>query len=99
MPFGHDEEFILDGVRIHRAIDGPCPICGHPTGDCAGDAPPPTRILGTDTFPSLDYEEVFIVEADVYEKRWISPFTEATILVASAGQRITLSKAQQLGLV
>jgi hypothetical protein len=24
----------------------PCPVCGHPTGDCAGETPAPTRIVG-----------------------------------------------------
>jgi hypothetical protein len=93
------DRYILDGtVRVLKAASGPCPVCGHPTGNCSGEAAPPQRIIGTETFPSLNYEEVFIVVEDVYEKRWISPYTEATVLVAKAGQKITLQKAQELGL-
>lgn len=100
MPFGDSsrEEFILDGVRILRAEAGPCPICGHPTGDCSGDIPPPQRILGTETFPSLGHTEVFVVEEDVYAERWISPFTKTTVLVVRAGAKISLQKARELGL-
>ena len=32
--------------NILRADRMPCPICGHPTGDCAGETPAPARIVG-----------------------------------------------------
>ena len=32
--------------NVLRADRMPCPVCGHPTGDCAGETPAPTRIVG-----------------------------------------------------
>lgn len=100
MPLGNsdNEEYILDGIRILRKDGGPCPVCGHPTGDCSSDVPPPERVLGTNIFPSLGHEEVFIVQEDIYTERWISPFTKTTVLLARAGSKISLQKARELGL-
>lgn len=96
----YSEEFILNGeIRIVKHSSNPCPVCGHPTGDCAGESATHVNIIGADLFPSLGHSDVFIVTEDVYEKRWITPFTEATVLLARAGQKITLDKAKELGLV
>lgn len=96
---GGREERILGGeVRLIRATRQPCPICGHPTGDCTGDSGPPTRVLGPDIFPSLKQEEIFIVEEDVYEERAISNLTTTRVLVARKGTAMPKSKAQDLGL-
>lgn len=96
---GGREERILSGdARLVRANRQPCLICGHPTGDCAGDSGPPIRVLGPDIFPSLEQEEIFIVEEDVYEERAISNIRTTQILVAGKGTAMPLSKAQDLGL-
>lgn len=96
---GGREERILGGdARLIRADRQPCLICGHPTGDCAGDSGPPIRVLGPDIFPSLKQEEIFIVEEDVYEERAISKLTTTRILVARKGTAMPMSKARDLGL-
>jgi len=96
---GGREERILGGdARLLKASRQPCPICGHPTGDCTGESGPPIRVLGPDIFPSLSHEEVFIVEEDVYEERPISKLTTSRVLVARKGTAMPLSKARDLGL-
>jgi hypothetical protein len=96
---GMGDEYVLNGeVRIVRAGNGPCIVCGHPTGDCSGDLPAPTALAGTHAYPSLGHGEIFVVADDVWEKRQITPFTEATVLVARKGAAIPMAKARDLGL-
>ncbi len=96
---GGREERILGGdARLVKAGRQPCLICGHATGDCTGDSGPPIRVLGPDIFPSLQHEEVFIVEEDIYEERAISHLTTTRILVAAKGTAMSVSKARDLGL-
>ena len=95
---GRDERILGGEARILRATNEKCPICGHPTGDCTGDAGPPIRVLGPDLFPSLKHEEMFIVPENVYEDRPISSMTTTRILVAAKGTAIPVSKARELGI-
>ena len=94
------EERILGGeIRLLRAAREPCPVCGHPTGDCRGEAEPPKVVVGANTFPSLGHEEIYIVPEDIWEERPITPFTTAKVLVAAKGTQMPMSKAQELGLL
>ncbi len=93
------DEFILDNVRLVRADRQPCPVCGHPTGDCSGDrVEKPHRILLQGATPSLEKDQTFLVEEDIFEERQVSQFTTLKVLVARAGQQIPLSLARELGL-
>jgi hypothetical protein len=95
---GH-ETYLLGGeARLLRADRLPCPVCGHPTGDCVGEEREQVPLVGSNTFPSLEREDLFIVEEDVYEDRAISPFTTARVLVAAKGASIPWERAQELGL-
>ena len=47
----------------------PCPVCGHPTGDCVGSASNDIKIIGASIFPSLKYDDIFIVEEDVWTEK------------------------------
>lgn len=94
----HEPEYLYGDIRFLRADRQPCPICGHPTGDCATTTEPPDHVAATDTFPSLGHVEMHIVEEDVHEERRISPFTVARILVVRKGQAITVERARELGL-
>lgn len=97
---GGREERILGGeARLIRALREPCLVCGHPTGDCTGDADPPHRVFGPDLFPSLGHEETFVVPEDVYREVQISKFTTTRVLVAAKGTTIPRSKAEELGLL
>lgn len=78
----------------------PCVVCGHPTGDCASEnSTQIIKLLGVDIFPSMGLENLFVVQEDVWQERWLSPFTKTKILVAKKGNTIPMSKAVFLGLV
>ena len=78
----------------------PCPVCGHPSGDCSSDdLEEPRHVLGPDAFPSMGIEERVVVKEDVWQERWISPFTQPRIRVAVAGTAIPLSLAKEFGIV
>jgi hypothetical protein len=74
-------------------------VCGHPTGDCAGEISEHVRVVGAEVFPSLQREDVFIVQENVYEERAISPFTTARVLAAAKGTAISIDRAKELGLL
>jgi hypothetical protein len=92
-------EYLLPGVRLAKATREACPVCGHPTGDCAGELPPPHRIVGDniDTKPQPDPS--VLVPEDHYEERQITPFTRVKVLVAAAGSYVTPERARELGLL
>lgn len=93
------DEFILDSVRVVRADRQPCPVCGHPTGDCSGAKfEKPKEILLQGTTPSLEQDQTFLVEEDIFEERQVSQFTTLKVLLAKKGQQIPLSRARELGL-
>lgn len=92
------DQYILDGVRL-LGKEGSCIVCGHPTGDCPGEDDSHVRVIGAGIFPSLQHDDVFLVKEDVIEERWISPFTKTTVIVASKGSVISVSKAKELGLI
>lgn len=87
----------MGDIDIYTADRKPCPICGHPTGDCAGtentvlDLNLPKRIIGK--------EPMFLVEGDVTEDRAITPYTRARVLIHRKGDYIPLTKARELGLL
>lgn len=88
----------MDGGYTSEDIGGPCPVCGHPTGDCAGELPPPTHLVGARIFPSPEHEEVFLVEDDVYQERVMNSHTTLRVKVARKGQALPMSRARELGL-
>ena len=93
------DEFVLGNVRLIRASREPCPVCGHPTGDCKGDQIPMGRILLHGSTPSLEDEQTVYVEQDIYEERQIGEFTTARFLIARKGQKISFDKARELGIL
>ena len=92
-------EYLYGDIRIVRADRQECPVCGHPSGDCVPeDHKAPEKIFGIGLFPSLDKEQVFIVEEDVFEERQIAPSQTITIRKYKKGQQIPLSTAREQGL-
>ena len=81
-----------------RGDRSPCPVCGHPTGDCAGTGPAPLRILGEQFGPRKQESNVLVTE-DIYEEVYITERTKTTVLVAKAGSYITAEKAMKYGLI
>lgn len=94
-----NQEYILGQIKILRANNQPCIVCGHPTGDCATENSAPHHIWGAAEVPSMQDANMVFVEQDVIEWRQITPFTKAKVLVARAGQQIPYSRARDLGIV
>lgn len=95
--FGGDESEEINGVRYLRASRMPCPVCGHPTGDCPGDNGPPKTIWGYNTGSSLDKNLTFYMEEDYYEERELAPGLKTRQLIHKKGKHITLEEAKKLG--
>jgi len=97
---GESEEYIYGDIRLIRADRSPCPVCGHPTGDCIPENHiPPERIFGVGVFPSLDKDQMFVVEENIYEEKQIAPRQTIKVLKYRKGQAIPLSTARELGLI
>ena len=92
-------EYLYDRVSIVRATRMPCPVCGHPTGDCATSTSEPHHIIGVGLFKSLDKKLEVTVEKDIYEDRQINQFYKTRVVIARAGQKISVDKARELGLL
>jgi len=86
----------LGDIEISMADRKPCPVCGHPTGDCSGNSSElpenklPAQINGL--------EPLVLVEKDITEERPITPYTKARVLIHRKGDYVTLSRARELGL-
>lgn len=92
-------EKIGDNISILRATRQPCPVCGHPTGDCDGESGPPQKIAGLGgVIESLKELQTVLVENDIYEERQITPFTKARVIVHHKGSYVTLEQAKNLGI-
>ena len=101
MTYGSEErkEYIYGDLQILRHSLEPCIVCGHPTGDCATEHSAPDHIWGATEVPSLQDSTLILVEEDVVEYRQITPFTKSKVLLARAGQKIPVSRAQELGII
>lgn len=89
---------LFGDVYLVESNREPCIVCGHPTGDCAGESGPPQNIAGFGTIDSLIDEQTFYLEEDIYEERQITPFTKIKVLIHKKGKQIPLREAEALGL-
>lgn len=92
------EKRLFNDVYLLESNREPCIVCGHPTGDCAGESGPPIHIAGLGTTESLIDEQTFFLEHDIYEERQITPFTKVKVLVHKKGKQIPLREAEERGL-
>ena len=103
-PFYNSERASESGQRIFHDVTlfgasrEPCPVCGHPTGDCPGESGPPASIAGLAITPTIKAQQTFYVEEDIYEERQITPFNKIRVLVHRKGKQIPLEEAERLGL-
>jgi hypothetical protein len=74
-------------------------VCGHPTGDCAGDNSSHTRIAGFGMIESLKVVQTFLVEEDIHEERQITPSIKTKVLLHKKGKQIPYAEAERLGLI
>jgi len=98
---GRPEKETLPGnITVLHATRQPCPVCGHPTGDCVGETPPPKKIVGLDVgvMESLKVSQTILVEEDIYDEIQITPFTKAKIILHHKGSYVTLEQAKNLGI-
>lgn len=88
----------MNDIKFARADRSPCPVCGHPTGDCAAETSAPAHIIGFDVAGEKQTPLIFL-EEDVWEERPITPYTKARVLVYRKGQSIGHDEAKRLGLI
>jgi len=94
-----DKEYIFGDIELTRANREPCPVCGHPTGDCSVDLATPHHIFGADSVvETIKSSQMILVEETIYGERQISPFTTAKVILATKGTYVTLEKAKELGI-
>jgi hypothetical protein len=74
-------------------------VCGHPTGDCAGDKASHTKIAGFGVFESLKIVQTYLVEEDIHEERQITPSIKTKVLLHKKGKQIPYAEAERLGLI
>ena len=90
---------LTEGYILHADRE-PCPVCGHPTGDCAGDLESPDSLVGWHDSPdSMKQIQMVYVENEIWEERQITPGRTTKILKHRAGSSIPYEEAQKLGLV
>ena len=90
---------LFNDTTVVGADRQPCIVCGHPTGDCEGEAGPPIVIYGQGSSESIIDTQTILVEEDIFEERQITPFTRAKVLLHKKGKQIPYREAERLGLV
>jgi len=90
---------IGDNINLVRADRSPCPVCGHPTGDCTGEGTKPEHIAGFQNIDSLKDTQSYLVEEDVYIERQLTPTVKTQVLLHPKGKIISAAEAQKLGLI
>jgi hypothetical protein len=88
-------------IDLLRAGPMPCPVCGHPSGNCTEeDGPhPPDHISGWNSIDSLNESQTFLVEEDITEERQIAGGITVTVIKYMKGRHIPLEEAKNLGLI
>lgn len=95
-------EILQDGVHVLKADRSPCPVCGHPSGDCVPDGNVSPKIAfgdSTTKISSLNDTQRILVEEDLFEDRQITPFTKITVRIARKGSYVTIDRARELGIL
>ena len=85
-------------ITIIPADRQPCPVCGHPTGDCSGEIPL-DHIIGFDKKGGATQSPKHFVEEDVWAERQITPYTKARVLIYKKGDQLPHDEAVKLGLL
>ena len=97
--YNQQNSYVLGNIPVTMADRRPCPVCGHPTGDCSGDSIKPTHIIGYNQIDSLNEKQNFLVEEDIYEDKQLSQFITTRVLLHPKGKQIPLDEAKKLGLI
>lgn len=97
--YNQSSSFVLGNIPVTMADRQPCPVCGHPTGDCSGDSIKPTHVIGYNQIESLNTKQTFLVEEDIYEERQLTQSVTTKVLLHRKGKQIPLEEAKKLGLI
>lgn len=81
--------YLVGGFQVSGADRQPCPVCGHPTGDC----------VGSEDKPLIHNSPTFFVEKDVYEEKQLTAGIKTTVIKFKKGTNIPMSEALKHGLV
>ena len=74
-------------------------MCGHATGDCAGETQPLKKVIGLGTIPSMRKEQTVYVDEDVIENFEIANGVWTKIIRARAGTYVSVDTAVELGII
>ena len=93
-------DWLYNDIRIIRSDRSPCPVCGHPTGDCAPEetTKPFTHLFGVGLFDSVDKKQMYMLDDDYFVEEEVTPNHFVRVRKYRAGQEIPLSEARELGL-
>lgn len=86
---GSGGKYSINGIEVVSGDRGPCPVCGHPTGDC----------VGVEEKPIIHNSPTFFLEDDVYEQKPITSTLSTRVIKYRKGTSIPMSEAIRLGLV
>lgn len=93
------DNYLFGEYRFLKADSNPCPVCGHPTGNCTPDTVDNPSVTFADTKTNnVDSTQFVLVNEDVYIDKPVSPYATARVLAAKKGQYISLDKARELGI-
>lgn len=87
-----------DNINVVPADRSPCPICGHPTGDCTGESQKPDHIAGLGA-NVLEQSQTYLVEEDIVVERQLTPTVTTRVLVHPKGKIISIDEARKFGLI
>lgn len=89
---------IFGDIPIVRATRKKCPVCGHPTGDCAGgNNPDVVDVSGREMAdPSSN---LIRAPRTVTKEVELGGGASATKILVKKGELITIDKARELGLL
>lgn len=101
-PFDSSAGWLGPDVTRFGSDRGPCPVCGHPTGDCISEGLPetsPVRVQFAPLEKPKPDDPTVLVTEDIWQDVQITSLTKTRVLVAKAGTYLPLAKARELGLV
>lgn len=96
---GQGEREEINGIAYLRATRSPCPVCGHPTGDCQGEENELKQIWGYNTSSTLDDNQTFTIREDYWVTHEIMPGVNMRKLMYKKGKVISLLEARELGFI
>jgi hypothetical protein len=93
------DNYLFGEYRFLKADSNPCPVCGHPTGNCTPDSVDNLDVAFAESKThNVDSTQFVLVDEDVYIDKPVSPYATAKVLAAKKGQYISLDKARELGI-